>query len=450
MQKILLLAICSLTSFTIAQQVNIKVNNSVWEKAVLASLVGEKISFIDTISISNEGKFEFNFDDIKNHKGFYRLALDNKKWIDFIYDKEYVVIETDADNILDNLTILKSESNKIYYDFIKMNNDYKTKAELLQLILSRYPQEDDFYQTTKDELIQVQENYLNFVNITSQSNPNSFVARYIRSAQLPIVETDIKFDEQVTYLKVHALDNVNFYDDGLIYSDAFTNKAIEYLTYYRNPQLPKELLEKEFMIAVDTILTKAKVNSIVYQHIVGYLIDGFRKFGLDQSVDYIVENYVIKDELCLDAKLESSIDRRIDQARNFKIGNAVPNIVLPDLSGSLIELNKINSDNTLIIFYASWCLHCQSLLPQINDLYKNQIENNAEVFAVSIDTTKSDWMNFIETNNLNWINISDLNGWNGKAAKDYYLYATPTMILIDREQKIIAKPSDINDLKEWF
>ena len=54
------------------------------------------------------------------------------------------------------------------------------------------------------------------------------------------------FEEQITYLKSHALDNVNFYDDGLIYSDAFTNKTIEYLTYYRNPQLPLELLEKEF------------------------------------------------------------------------------------------------------------------------------------------------------------------------------------------------------------
>ena len=59
-------------------------------------------------------------------------------------------------------------------------------------------------------------------------------------------------------------------------------------------------------------------------------------------------------------------------------------------------------------------------------------------------------MNFIETNNLNWINVSDIRGWDGQAAKDYYIYATPTMILIDTEQKIIAKPSDINDLKEWF
>ena len=95
------------------------------------------------------------------------------------------------------------------------------------------------------------------------------------------------------------MDNVNFYDTDLIYSDAFTNKTIEYLTYYRNPQLPLELLEKEFMAAVDTILNKVKVNSVVYQHMVEYLLDGFKKFGFDNVLNYIVENYVVKDDLCL-------------------------------------------------------------------------------------------------------------------------------------------------------
>ncbi len=95
MDKILFIAICSLTSFTIAQQINIRVNNSIGKKAVLTSVEGENIFFIDTISFSDEGKFEFNFDDVKNHRGFYRLSLNNN-WIDFIYDKEDVVIETDA------------------------------------------------------------------------------------------------------------------------------------------------------------------------------------------------------------------------------------------------------------------------------------------------------------------------------------------------------------------
>ena len=235
----------------------------------------------------------------KNHCGFYRLSFNNNKWIDFIYDNEDVEIETDANNILDSLKVIKSESNKIYYEFVKLNKDYKTKTELLQLILARYPKEDDYYQTTKEKLIQVQEEYQYFVNVTAQVNPNSFIARYVRSAQLPVVDVEIPFDKQLTYLKSHALDNVNFYDDGLIYSDAFTNKTIEYLTYYRNPQLPMGLLEKEFEAAIDTILNKAKVNDIVYKHIVEYLLDGFKKFGFDNVINYIVENYVIKDEICL-------------------------------------------------------------------------------------------------------------------------------------------------------
>ncbi len=446
---VILLVILGFT-ISFAQQINIKVNNLVGEKAVLASLEGEILSFIDTISLSDGGKFEFNFNDIKNHRGFYRLSLNNNKWIDFIYDKNDVEIETDANNIFDSLKVIQSESNKIYYSFIKLNKEYKTKTELLQLILARYPNEEDYYQITKEELSKVQEDYLNFVNITSQTNPSSFIARYVKTAQLVAVETDIPFEKQLTYLKTHALDNINFYDDGLIYSDAFTNKTIEYLTYYRNPQLPKELLEKEFMAAVDSILNKAKVNEIIYQHIVEYLIDGFKEFGFDKIIDYIVKNYVMKDNLCLDTELESSIEKRIDQAKNFKKGYIAPNIIISNSLGNKIELNKIESEKTLIIFYASWCPHCKELIPQISQLYKKQKKINTEVFAVSMDTTKSDWIQFIEANNLDWINVSDLNGWNGKAASDYFIYATPTMFLVDKQLKLITKPSSIDELHNWF
>jgi len=265
---------------------------------------------------------------------------------------------------------------------------------------------------------------------------------------LPVVEPEISFDEQLDYLKMHALDNVNFNDNGLIYSDVFTNKTIEYLTYYRNPQLPLELLEKEFMSAVDTILTKARVNPIVYQHIAEYLIDGFKKFGFDNVLNYIVENYVIKDDLCLDEKLKSSIERRIDQARYFKIGNTVPDIISSNTTGKQIELNKINAEKILILFYASWCPHCQKLLPKIYDLYKNQQEKKFEVLAVSIDTLRTDWLNFIRNNNFDWLNVSDLNGWYGKTTNEYFIYATPTMFLIDNKLKLIAKPLTIEELRK--
>jgi len=434
--------------YIFSQTINIRIDNTSEEKTALYSLAGETASLVDTITVSRNKSFLFSL--AQNHSGFYRLTFNNNKRIDFIYDNEDVEINTDANNILDSLKVIKSESNKIYYEFVKLNKDYKTKTELLQLILARYPEVDEYYQTTNEKLAQVQEEYLYFVNATAQVKPNSFIARYVRSAQLSVIELDIPLEEQLTYLKTHALDNVNFFDDDLIYSDAFTNKTIEYLTYYRNPQLPLELLEKEFMAAVDTILNKAKVNDIVYTHITEYLLDGFKKFGFDNVLNYIVENYVIKDDLCLDQKLTSALDRRIQQSKKFKVSNPVPNIILPDSSGSDIELNKIQTNQILIIFYASWCPHCQTLLPQIYDLYKNQKEKRVEVLAISIDTSKTDWLNFIRNNNLDWLNACDLEGWNGKAATDYYLYATPTMFLIDQKNKLIINQPSIKELSSWF
>jgi peroxiredoxin len=431
-----------------AQQIEIKIIGTNG-KALLFKLSGEKIVAIDSVN-SGEGVYRFSFDKNKHHTGFYRLTFKNSKWLDFICDGKDVAIETEVNNILDSLKVIKSESNKIYYEFVKLNTDYKTKTELLQLMLARYPKEDGYYQTTKEKLIQVQEDYNYFVNVTAQVNPKSFIARYVRSAQLPVIDTEIPTDKQLPYLKSHALDNVNFNDDGLIFSDAFTNKSIEYLTYYKNPQLLMGLLEKEFEAAIDTILNKAKVNDIVYKHIVEYLLDGFKKFGFDNSVDYIVENYVIKDDLCLDEKLGNTIERRIQQARNFKVGNVVPNIVLPDSNGLLVELNKLNADKTLIIFYASWCPHCQSLLPKVYDIYKKQEERRFEVLAISIDSSRTDWLNFIRNNNLDWINVSDLKDWDGKATTEYFIYATPTMFLVDKRKEVIAKPLSIEELKNFL
>jgi len=231
----------------------------------------------------------------------------------------------------------------------------------------------------------------------------------------------------------------------MIYSDLFTSKSIEYLTYYRNPQLPKTLLEKEFIKAVDTLLAKARVNELVYQHIIEYLIDGFTQFGFDNIIDYIITNYVLADDLCLNEETGSSVQRRVNQAKLLKVGELVPNIILPDTSGKRIDLSEINSDKVLILFYASWCPHCQSIIPKIKNIYKDG--KTFEVLAISLDTNRFEWINFIKDNSLNWFNVSDLKGWDSEVAEAYYIYATPTMFLLDKEKKIIAKPLTIEDLK---
>ncbi len=423
------------------QEITIRIIGAM-DKAYLFELEGEKTTKVDSVFLQDD---EYNFSLEGHHNGFYRLQLDKKHWIDFVNDGDDVKITTDLNNIIDSLRVITSSSNKLYYEFIKLNKNYKTKTELLKLILERYPKDDDYYATTQKKLKNIQNSYFEFINVTSQKRPNSFIARYIKSAQLPIVNFSIPIKEQLEYLKNHSLDNVDFNDSELIYSDLFTTKSIEYLTYYRNPQLPKPLLEKEFIKAIDTLLTKAKVNDIVYQHITEYLIDGFTQFGFDNVIDYIVTNYVLADDLCLNEVAGSSVQNRVNQAKLLKVGESVPNIILPDTSGKSIDLSKITSEKTLLLFYVSWCPHCQSIVPKIMNIYKDK--KQLEILAISLDTNRFEWINFIKDNNLNWLNVSDLKGWDSEAAESYFIYATPTMFLLDKDKKIIAKPLTFKELQ---
>ena len=75
---------------------------------------------------------------------------------------------------------------------------------------------------------------------------------------------------------------------------------------------------------------------------------------------------------------------------------------------------------------------------------------NIEVVAISLDTSRVDWLNFVRDNALNILNISDQKGWDGKAAGDYFIYATPTMFLLDSNKKIIGKPTTFEELQKYL
>ena len=144
------------------------------------------------------------------------------------------------------------------------------------------------------------------------------------------------------------------------------------------------------------------------------------------------------------------IKKRIDQAKILHIGVTAPNIILPDSEGNSYDMSKIKSGKTLVIFYASWCPHCKEMLPKINELVSQPKNKSVTVLAISLDTKKEDWLSFIQTNTANFVNLSDLKGWDSEATSGYFLYATPTMFLLDAEKKIIGKPTNLEEVRGLF
>ncbi len=432
------------------QTINIIVNNLTRTKAQLSYLRGEDVIPVDSITSINNYYFHYSFANNTSHPGIYRLSLSDTNWMDFIVDRQDVILNTDANNIIDSMETTNSENNKIFYYFLKFNKLYKRNIENLLGTLYKYSKDDDHYISAKNSLVKHQEEYLRLYNIASQTKKNSFGLRYLHSSLLPAININSSQEIQIPFLKIHYLDNVDFNDDDLIYTDVFTNKLKEYLTLFKNPQLSKDLLVREYFSAVDTILNKAKVNQLVYEDISEYLINKFKEFGYNEVIAYIMDNYVIKDDLCIDEKLKNSVQSRINQSKRFKLGTKVPDIILPDSSGNKIDLFSIKSEKTLIIYYASWCPHCQKLLPKLNDFYRSLNGAKLKIMAISIDTNRTEWLNFVRKYNFNWINVSDLKGGSGKAAGDYLLYATPTMFLVNDKKEIIAVLSNLDDVKKYI
>ena len=113
-----------------------------------------------------------------------------------------------------------------------------------------------------------------------------------------------------------------------------------------------------------------------------------------------------------------------------------------------ITINPEESKNTIqiLIFWATWCGHCTELIPKIAKLFTQNPNAAYSLVFVSLDTEQTDFSSFLSQNpNLSHCNnVFDSNGWDSPLAKEFYVYASPTIFIIENGT-IVAKPIDYEE-----
>jgi len=254
------------------------------------------------------------------------------------------------------------------------------------------------------------------------------------------------WDKFLSFNQVHFFDETDFGDTILMKTNVLTAKAIDYLGFYSINSQNKALQEEFFIQAVDTILHKAMENGKVYNFLMQYLIEGFEMYGFDRVISHIAANYEPANT-CVNEERKSELEKRMENLRKLAVGQIAPNIVIEDEEGGTFDLSTIESEYTVVLFWASWCPHCNQMMPGLKDVYEDNNLPDFEVLAISIDTSATDYSRALATHASPWINYTDLNGWDSKAAIDFSIYATPTMFLIDRRREILGRPVSISDLR---
>ncbi|NOS94239.1 MAG: TlpA family protein disulfide reductase [Cyclobacteriaceae bacterium] len=121
------------------------------------------------------------------------------------------------------------------------------------------------------------------------------------------------------------------------------------------------------------------------------------------------------------------------------VGQLAPEIALPNPSGQIVKLSSLRGKYVLIDFWAKWCGPCRAENPNVVRAYNRFKSKGFEVFGVSLDRNKQEWMQAIQEDGLVWTQVSDLQYFNSQAARDYNIQAIPFSILLDKDGKIIAK-----------
>ena len=135
-----------------------------------------------------------------------------------------------------------------------------------------------------------------------------------------------------------------------------------------------------------------------------------------------------------------SLKERVVIMKAVAVGKKAPDFTMNDVDGNKIALSsKIGSKLLLIDFWAAWCGPCRRENPNVVKVYAEFHKKGFDVFGVSLDREKADWIKAIADDKLTWTHVSDLQYWSNTAAKMYAVNSIPANFLLDEKGTIIGK-----------
>ena len=126
--------------------------------------------------------------------------------------------------------------------------------------------------------------------------------------------------------------------------------------------------------------------------------------------------------------------------------NVFPDIRLPDPNGDTIALSSLRGKVILLSFWASWDQASVAHNLSLKGIYNAYHSRGLEVYQVSFDSTRQEWVNAIEFDELPWVNVSELSYPESRVASVYNIEELPAVFLIDRKGQIVGKNLNRIDL----
>lgn len=380
--------------------------------------------------------------------GVYRLQYSQtaNEYVDVIINGKEKNIAFSLDLLNENEkrkpVFTQSQENQSWYSYQNQSQLQLQKIAALQQALAGYPNTTDKIVAQLQTAVTLeQQNYHKQEATFLKNHANTWAAHMVQNKAVYFTNPKDDWRLQDLAVRDHYWDKIDATNPTLINTPLYTELILEYLKYYMNPemQFSEQEMNEGFIKSVDTIMQKFSANEVTKKFALQYLQLGFKELGNEKVLQHIDEKYQELAAQCQDETDKAAFDKRMAGYAAMKEGAQAPNITFSNNS----TLYDLPSEKTIVVFWASWCPHCMEELPKVNAWAK---ENpNTKVVAISLDEDQTAY----ETTIQQFPNIfhnTDLKKWEGKAVNDYFVYGTPTFIVLDKDKKIQSKHAAFNNL----
>ena len=145
------------------------------------------------------------------------------------------------------------------------------------------------------------------------------------------------------------------------------------------------------------------------------------------------------------------VDAYLERLQKTEIGKTFQFFPQKDTSGiSVKDLSKLEFEYLFVDFWSSSCGPCRAEHPELIKIYNKYKSAGLEMLGISLDYSRSAWINAINKDKVSWINVSDLQGPQNKIASFYSINYIPFNLLLTSNMEIVAKNLSPQELEVFL
>ena len=342
--------------------------------------------------------------------------------------------------------------NATFVKFSKENARQKEKLGLLQNFLMNYDDTGSkFYQQGILEYEQRRQTYNEWLTKQIQQDKTLFVSNLYPFQYVPLIPWKGTETDRIKSLIQHYFDHMDFKNPFIIKTSELNKWMDNYVNLYGQLATTVVLRDSLFPVAGRSAIEKARLGDrLAYGWMVDYFYRGYETNGIDAGMK-VLEPY-LADTNCLTTKRQE-IARRLKGMESLVAGSRAPDIVMQDTDNKPFDLDSfsVSEKYILLFFWSAGCSHCVELA---DNLYpwqqRTEIQPKMKIVAISLDETETDVKAWEQKKGQlkGWVHLHAADGVRSKVASDYFVLATPVMVLIDaKTREIVAKPNTLNELQ---